>query len=86
MIGVENFRLLLKTRFYLDLDETFIISSFKQNLIFFFFFVKFGFSCLFGNENFCLFHDIKLVGSSSLSGNDNLYMLDIIASFNESYN
>ena len=60
--AIENFRLLLMTRFYLDLDETFIVSSFRWNLI----------------------HDSKLAGSSSLSGDDNLYMLDTIASFNES--
>ena len=45
---------------------------------------KSGYSCSFGNEKFSLFHDSKLVSSGSLSGYDNLYLLDTIASFNES--
>ena len=45
---------------------------------------KSGFSSSFGNEKFNLFNYSKLIGSSSLSGDDNLYMLDTIASFNES--
>ena len=35
-------------------------------------------------KNFILFHDSKFVGSSSLSGYDNRYLLNMIASFNES--
>ena len=31
-----------------------------------------------------MFHDSKLVDSGSFSGDDNLYILDTIASFNES--
>ena len=82
--AVGKFRLLLKTRFYLDLDETFIIPSFRGNLIFVSALDKYGYSYSFGNKKFSLFHDSKLVGSSSLSGDDNLYMLDTISLFNES--
>ena len=45
---------------------------------------KFGFSCLFGNSKFSLFQDSKLVGTSSLLGYDNLYLIETIVSFNES--
>ena len=82
--AIENFRLLLMTRFYLDLDETFIVSSFRWNLISISTLDKYGYFCSFRNEKFILFHDSKLVGSNSLSGDDNLYMLGTIASFNES--
>ena len=78
-------RLLLKTEFYLDFNETFIVSSFRRNLISISTLDKSGYSCSFGNENFSLFHDSKLVGSGSLSGYDNLYSTDIVASFNESF-
>ena len=81
---IGKFRLLLKTLFYLDLDETFIVPSFRQKLISIFVLDKAGYSCSFGSGKVCLFHDSKLVGSSSLSGDDNLYLMDTIASFNES--
>ena len=32
--AIGHFRLLLKTRIYLDLKETFIVPSFKRNLVF----------------------------------------------------
>ena len=82
--AIGKFRLLLKTGFYLDLDETFIVPSFRRNLISISALDKFGYSCSFGNGKFSLFHDSKLVGSGSLSVYDNLYLIDTIASFNES--
>ena len=82
--AIGKFRLLLKTEFYLDLDETFIVSSFRQNLISISALDKSGYFCSFGNGKFSLLHDSKVVGSSFLSGFDNLYLLDTIASFNES--
>ena len=45
---------------------------------------KSGYSCLFGNGKFSLFHNSILVGSGSLSGYDNLYSLYTDTSFNES--
>ena len=68
----------------MDLNETFVVPSFGRNLISIPALDKFGFSYSFGNGKFSLFHDSKLVGSGSLSDDDNLYMLDTIASFNES--
>ena len=82
---IQKFMSLLKTGFYLDLNETFIVPSFRRNLISIFTLDKFGYSCSFENEKFSLFHDSKLVGSSSLSGYDNLYSIDTVASFNESF-
>ena len=82
--AIGKFRLLSKTEFYLDLDETFIVPSFRWNLISIFSLDKSSFTCTFGNENFNLFHDLKLVYSNSLTSDDNFYMLDTIASFNKS--
>ena len=81
--AIERFRLFLKTGFYLDLNETFIVSSFRRNLISTSTLDKLCFSCAFGNEIFSLFHDSKLVGSGSLLLNNNLYKVDFIASYNE---
>lgn len=42
------------------------------------------YSCSFGNEKFSLFHTSKLVCSNFLLDYDNVYLIDSIASFNES--
>lgn len=81
---IEKFILLLKIGFYLDLDKTFIVSSFWWNLISISALDKDGFSCSFRNDNFNLFHDSKLAISYSLSSYDNLYLIDTIASINKS--
>ena len=46
---------------------------------------KFGYSCSFGNNKFSLFQNSNLVGTGSLSYVDNLYMLDTIASYHETF-
>ena len=42
---------------------------------------KFGFSCSFGNNKVSLYKNLNMVGSGSLI--DNLYMLDVVSSYNE---
>lgn len=76
--AIETFRLLVRTGFYLDLNETFVVPSFKWNLIYVFNLDKFGYYCSFKNWTCNLFHDLKLVGTGSLSGYDNIYWLDIV--------
>ena len=77
------FRLLLKSGTYLDLNETFVVPSFRWNLISISILDKFGYSCSFGNNKFSLFQNSNLVGTGSLSYVDNLYMLDTVASYHE---
>ena len=59
----------------MDLNETFIVPSFRQNLISLSALDKFGYCCSFGNEKFSLFQNSNL--------DENLYLLDSMASFNE---
>ena len=82
--AIGTFRLLLKTSFYLDLNETFIVPLFRWNLISISNLDKFRYSCSFGNNKFSLVHDSKMIGTGSLLGYNNLYLLDTITSFNES--
>ena len=82
--AIGTFRLLLKSGTYLELKETFIVPSFRRNLISVSILDKFGYSCSFGNNKFSLFCNSTLVGSGSLSGNDNLYLLHTVTSYNES--
>ena len=81
---INTFRLLLRTGYYLDLKDTFVVLSFRQNLVSVLGLDKFGNCYSFGNEKFSLFQNSNLVANGSLSGYDNLYLLDTIASFNES--
>ena len=79
--AIGTFRLQLKTGFYFDLFETFVIPSFRRNLISISSLDKFGFSCSFGNNKVSLYQNSNMVGSGSLI--DNLYMLDVVSSYNE---
>ena len=74
----------LRTDYFLDLKDTFVVPSFRQNLVFVSILDKFGYCCLFGNGKFSLFQNSNLVAIDSLSGFDNLYLLDTNASFSES--
>ena len=67
----------------MDLNETFVVPSFRRNLVSISVLDKFGYSCSFGNNKFSLFQNSNLVGTGSLSYVDNLYMLDTVASYHE---
>ena len=47
--ATDTFRLLLKISVYLDLKETYVVSSFRWNLISISILDKFGYYCSFGN-------------------------------------
>ena len=63
--AIGTFRLHLKTRFYLDLFETFFVPSFRWNLISISSLDKFGFSYSFGNDKVSLYQNSNMVGSGS---------------------
>ena len=81
--AIRTFRLLLKTGVYLDLKETYIVPSFRRSLISISVLDKFGCYCSFGNSKFSLSLNSNVIGTGSLSVHDNLYLLDTVASFNE---
>ena len=83
---IGNFRLLLSTSFYLVFKNTFVVPSFRQNLILVSYLDKFGYSCSFGNNQVNLSLNLKVIGTGSFVVYDNLYMLDIVASYHESLN
>ena len=80
--AIRTFRL-LKTGIYLDLKETYVVPSFRRNLISIFVLGKYGYYCSFGNSKFNHSLNSKVIGTGFLSMHDNLYLLDIVASFNE---
>ena len=81
--AIKTFRLLLKMSVYLDLKEPYVVRSFRRNLISISVLNKFGYYCSFGNFKYCLSLNSNVISTGSLSVHDNLYFLDIVASFNE---
>ena len=81
--AIRTFRLLLKVGVYLYLKETYLIRSFRQNSISISILDKSGYHRSFGNSKFSLSLNLNSIGTSSLSVHDNLYLLDTVASFNE---
>ena len=81
--AIGTFRLLLQIGVYLDLKETYVVPSFRRNLISISVLNKSGYYCSFGNSKFSLSLNSNVIGTGSLSVHDNLYLLDIVASFNE---
>jgi len=83
---IGHFRLLLCIDFYLDLKDTFVVPSFRRNLISISYLDKLGYLCSFENNVFRLSFNSDIVGTGSLLAYDNLYLLDIVASYGESFN
>ena len=67
----------------MNLKDIFVVLSFRRNLILVFLLDKFGYSCSFENNKFYLSFNLNIVGTSFLNSYDNLYMLETIASYNE---
>ena len=84
--AIGHFRLLLCTGFYLDLKDTFVVLSFRQNLISVSYLDKFCHSCSFGNNEFSLSFNSNIVGTGSVLAYDNLYLLDTVTTYNETLN
>jgi GAG-pre-integrase domain len=70
----------------LNLFDTFVVPYFRRNLIFISALDKLDFSYSFGDENFSLYRHSNMVASDFLSIMDNLYALDTITSYNETFN
>ena len=84
--SIGHFRLLLCTKFYLDLKDTFVVLSFRRDLISVSYLDKSCYSCLFGNNIFKLYFNSYIVGTGLHMDRDNLYLLDTIASYGKLLN
>ena len=74
----------LNSSFVLELNETFVVSSFRWNLVFVSILDKEGYFLLFGDRQ-CRLFSKNFVGTSILSYMDNLYMLGIVNSTYETF-
>ena len=73
--AIGLFRLLLDSRCTLDLEETFVVPSFRRNLIYVSCLDKYGYFCSFGNGMVSLYLNSSVIGTGSLI--DKLYKLNI---------
>ena len=73
--AIRTFQLMLDSGFILILENTFIVPSFRRNLISVSCLDKSGYLCSFGNETFSLFQNSKVIGTGSLI--DKLYKLNM---------
>ena len=73
--AIGLFRLQFEFGCYLNLDDIFYVSSFRQNLVYVSRLDKFAYSCSFGNGKISIFQYSNMIGIGSLI--DNLYKLDI---------
>ena len=73
--AIGTFQLMLDSSFILILENTFIVPSFRRNLISVSCLDKSGYLCSFGNETFSLFQNSKVIGTGSLI--DKLYKLNM---------
>ena len=69
----------------MDLIETHVVPSLRQNLVYVPILDTSDYCCSFGNGKVILYQNSNWVGSSSLLRYDNLCLLDTTASFNESW-
>ena len=86
MEAIGHFRLLLCIVFYLDLKDIFVVPLFRWNLVSVSYLDKLGYLCSFGNNVFRLSFNLDIVRTGSLLAYDNLYLLDTVASYGESFN
>ena len=84
--AIGHFRLLLSTGFYLDLIDTFVVPSFRWNLVSISCLDKLGYCCSFQNSCITLSINSKVIGTGSLIVYDNLYLLETVASYSENLN
>ncbi|KAH9679437.1 hypothetical protein KPL71_026134 [Citrus sinensis] len=81
--AIGHFRLLMQTGCYLDLLDTFVVPSFRRNLISVSVLDKSGYSCSFVNRQFSLSINSNVIGTGLLNAYDNLYLLETVSSYNE---
>ena len=75
MEAVRTYHLILDTRFYLDLMDTFYVSNISRNLVFLSKLDVAGYSFKFGNGFFSLYKSICLIVSATHY--DDLYKLNL---------
>ena len=77
---IGTFRLLLNTSHFVDLINTFVVSTFRRNLMSISTLDKFGYTCTFGNRKVSIKYEDNIIGVGSLLQDSNLCWLYLILS------
>ena len=80
--GIGTFRLLLNTGHFVYLIDTFVVPTFKCNLVFVSTQEKFGYTCTFGNRKVSIKCEDIIISTGSLLKNSNRHLLNIVTPSN----
>ena len=76
--GFGTFRLLLNAGHFVYLIDTFVVPTFKHNLVSVSTLDKFGYTCTFGNRKVSIKYEDNVIGTGSLLQDSNMYLLNIV--------
>ena len=79
--GFGTFRLLLNTGHFVYLIDTFVVPTFRCNLVYVSTLDKFGYTCTFGNKKVSIKYEDNIIGTRSLLHHNNLYYYSIQLNF-----
>ena len=71
--GIRIFILLLNTGYFVDMIDTFVVSTFRRNLVSISTMDKFGYTCTFRNRKVSIKYEDNIIGTGSLLQDSNLY-------------
>ena len=61
--GIITFRLFLNTGHFVDLIDTFVVPTFRRNLVYVSTVDKFGYTCTFRNRKFNIDYEDNIIGT-----------------------
>ena len=79
--GIRTFRLLIYIGHFFDLINTFIVPTFRRNLVYVSTLDKFGYTCTFGNRKVSIKYEDNIIGTGFLLQDSNLYCYSIQLNF-----
>ena len=71
--GIQTFILLLNTSHFVDMIDTFVVSTFRRSLVLISTMDKFGYTCTFRNRKVSIKYEDNIIGTGSLLQDSNLY-------------
>ena len=80
--GIITFRLFLNIGHFVDLIDTFVVPTFRRNLVYESTVDKFGYTCTFRNRKVNINYEDNIIGTGSLLHDSIMYLLNVITPSN----
>ena len=80
--GIGTFRLLLNIGHFVDLIDTFVVPTFRCNLVFVSTMDIFGYTYIFGNRKVSIRYEDNIIGTKYLLQDNNLYLINVLTPSN----